>query len=389
MRRTRDRRIAIVMGLADAYEHGIARGIVRYAKSARGWELYGYGWMFRPLDALEHWKGEGIIARVESRSDAVRLADLEIPVVDVAGAYPWPSFHLAANDDEATGRRAGDYLSACGFQRFAFCGVEGTGWSNGRRLGFARAVRAVCPRVPVFEETLGWWESLQESGRLRDWISRLERPIGVFACNDTAGLKLAEVCRSLSVPVPDSVAILGVDNEDILCEMASPSLSSIDLDCQTIGFRAAALLDKLVAGSRPGSRMPRRVILVPPKEVVERESTQVFSCGDPLVEHAVRAIRFGAARATTAAEILAGLPASRRSVEIRFRRATGRSIRQEIVRVRLARAMALLRSTTLTIAAVASQCGFASAQRFHEAFRADEGIPPGAFRKLHAGAPSR
>ena len=378
------------MGLADAYEHGIARGIVRYAKTARAWELYGYGWMFRPLDALEVWRGDGIIARVESRRDAARLAALEVPVVDVAGAYPWPSLHLVANDDEATGRRAGDYLRACGFRRFAFCGVEGTGWSEGRKEGFAKAVRPFCPEVPVFEEPLVWWESLEESGRLRSWISHLERPVGVFACNDTAGLKLAEMCRSLSVPVPDSIAILGVDNEDILCEMASPSLSSIELDCETIGFRAAALLDRLTEGSRPdgsrsarsaGVREQRRVILVAPKEVVERESTRVFSCADPLVEQAIRAIRSRAAQGATAAAILAELPASRRSAEIRFRRATGRSIREEILRVRLARATTLLRSTNLTVAAVAAECGFASAQRFHEAFRKGEGVSPGAFRK--------
>jgi len=287
-----------------------------------------------------------------------------------------------ANDDEATGRKAAAYLRSCGFRRFAFCGVTGTGWSTGRGKGFAEAVRPFCPEVPVFEEPLAWWESLEESGRLRSWISRLERPVGVFACNDTSGLKLAEMCRSLAVPVPDSVAILGVDNEDILCEMASPSLSSIELDCETIGFRAAALLDGLLAGPRAaGPRARKRIIFVPPKEIVERESTQVFSCGDPIVEQAVRSIRLRAAQGATAAAILAELPASRRSAEIRFRKATGRSIREEILRVRLARARTLLHGTNLTVAAVAAECGFASAQRFHEAFRKTEGVSPGAFKK--------
>lgn len=380
------------MGLADAYEHGIARGIVRYAKAARGWQLYGYGWMFRPLEALEFWRGDGIIARVESRKDAASLASLKIPIVDVAGAYRSSSFHLVANDDEATGRKAAAYLRSCGFQRFAFCGVTGTGWSAGRRKGFAQAVRPFCGEVPVFEEPLAWWESLDESGRLRSWLSRLERPVGVFACNDTSGLKLAEVCRSLAVPVPDSVAILGVDNEDILCEMASPSLSSVELDCETIGFRAAALLDRLTGGSRPvDSRSARsagapelnRILLVAPKEVVERGSTQVFACGDPIVERAVRSIRVRAAQGATAAGILAELPVSRRSAEIRFRMATGRSIREEILRVRIARAKTLLRSTDDTISTVAAESGFGSAQRFHEAFRRHEGVPPGAFRKRH------
>jgi LacI family transcriptional regulator len=204
------------------------------------------------------------------------------------------------------------------------------------------------------------------------------KPAGVFACNDTAGLKIAELCRTMGIAVPDSVAILGVDDEDILCEMASPSLSSIRLDCESIGYRAAALLDAVMAGAM--AKDAARAIVVPPRDIVERDSTRIFTCDDPLVEQAMRLIRARAAERITVGDLLTSLPASRRSLETRFKRATGRTLHDEMVRARLALARALLRGSRLTIGDVAAESGFGSVQRFHSAFRKAEGRSPGAFR---------
>ncbi|HUJ75309.1 MAG TPA: substrate-binding domain-containing protein, partial [bacterium] len=227
-----------------------------------------------------------------------------------------------------------------------------------------------------------WWESLAESGHLRKWLAALVKPVGIFACNDTAGLKIAELCRAMEIAVPDSVAILGVDDEDILCEMASPSLSSIRLDCESIGYRAAALLDNVMAVGRGVSRAEGggRALLVPPRDVVERDSTRVFSCDDPLVEQAMRLIRARAAQRVTVGGLIATLPASRRSLETRFKRTTGRTLREEMVRVRLAHARALLRGSRMTIADIAAECGFGTVQRFHSIFRKAEGKSPGSYR---------
>jgi LacI family transcriptional regulator len=382
MRRGRRKRIAIVMGLADTYEHGIARGVVRYAKGRSDWDLYGYAWMFRPFDALEVWQGDGIIARIESRRDAELIGKRAIPVVDVAGAYRVSSITAVTNDDEATGRLAGEYLASCGFRRFAYCGAAGTQWSALRQKGFLSAVSGFAERPGVFEGSLPWWERLDSSGRLRSWLAGLHRPIGVFACNDTAGLKIVDLCRDLGIPVPDDVAVLGVDNEDVLCEMASPTLSSIELDCESIGYRAAVLLNDLIAGSGP--RPAGSPLLVPPKEVVERASTRVFACDDPIVARAMRYIRHHGTSRLHVVDILSEVAASRRSLETRFRKATGRTLLEEIMRVRLSHARAMLRSTRLTVGDVARECGFGSAQRFHEAFRRAEGVSPGSYRR---GAP--
>jgi len=350
--------------------------VVRFARGRSDWELFGAGWMFQALGAIEEWDGDGLIARIESRADADRLQASGLPVVDVAGAWRRPGFLRVCNDDAATGRMAGSYLAALRLGHVAFCGVESVGWSRARREGFRAATRA--GSFPAFEETLAWWERRGRSRRLEDWLGRLPRPCALFACNDTAGLKIAAACRRLGIEVPSELAILGVDNEDILCELSVPPLSSIMLDCEGIGYRAAALLAGRLDGKAEMTGSP---LLIAPREVVERASTRTIACGDPLVERAVAVIRSEASRHLVVADVLKSIPASRRALEVRFRAALGRGIHQEILRARVDRARELLRDTTYTVAVVASESGFSNTQRFHEAFRRAVGLTPAAYRR--------
>ncbi len=379
----RRRRIGLFMGLADHYERGIARGVVRFVRGRPDWELFGVGWMFPTLGALEEWDGDGLVARIESRADADRLHARGLPVVDVAGAWRRPGFLQVCNDDTATGVMAGSYLAGLRLKHFAFCGVERVGWSRARREGFRAATRA--GSFPVFEDTLPWWERQGASRRLEDWLRHLPRPCALFACNDTAGLKVAAACRRLGIEVPGEMAILGVDNEDILCELSVPPLSSIMLDCERIGFQAAALLASRLDQRRRGAPAPADPALVAPRELVERDSTRMVAHGDPLVEQAMGIIRAECGRHLVVGDILKLVPASRRSLEMRFRSSLGRSIHQEILRVRIERARELLRETTHTIAVVAADSGFSNTQRFHEAFRRRVGLTPAAYRRSLRG----
>ncbi len=374
----RTKRIALYLGLNDFYDHGIAKGVVRYARRNPGWRLYGYGWMFRPLADLGAWEGDGVVGRIEGKREARALAGLGVPVVDVAGAYPQFGFAQVSNDDRLTGEQAGRHLASLGFDRYAFCGVSGVRWSEARKEGFLASVGR--RSVPSFERPLAWWERIEDFSGLASWVASLEPPLAVFACNDSAGLKLTELCRKTGVAVPDALAILGVDNEDILCELSSPPLSSIMLDCERIGYEAASLLDELSSGA------PSRSRLVSPRETIERESTRTFSCGDPAVAKAVVAIRAEAHRGLTVSELSKRVSASRRSLEGKFRRYLGRTVHEEIVRSRLSRAKLLLHSTTLPIRSIASESGFGSLQRFHETFKKTEGRSPNAFRKSSAAS---
>ena len=248
-----------------------------------------------------------------------------------------------------------------------------------RREAYREAVGSI--RVSVFEQPLDWWEKLHHSDRFDRWLAALPRPTALFACNDTVGLKAATACRRMGLHVPSDLAILGVDNEDILCELSVPPLSSIALDLERIGWEAADALAALLDG-RPGRSEPASV---PPREVVERESTRTLVTGDALVDRALGVIHGAAAGRLTVAQLLVSVPCSRRTLEKRFRVTLGRSIHQEMVRRRIDEARRLLRNSTLTIAAIAGETGFASAQRFYSAFAKIQGATPGAYRRSYRG----
>ncbi len=289
------------MGINDHYEHGIVRGVIRYAKEQENWKLYGYGWMFQPLEDLQHWKGDGIIARIESAEEASRLKALRLPVVDVAGAYTVPEFSQVNNDDLRTGEKAAGYLAGRGFSRFAFCGVSGVGWSSKRKEGFV---------------------------------------------------------RGLSVG-------------------SAPALSSINLDCEKIGYEAAAHIHRIVE-----EKTVRREVFVPPGGIIERETTNIFVCDDPTVEQAVRFITSKAGKGISVADTANALFVSRRSLEKKFVRFLGKSVYTVILETRIGCAKDLLRSTGKTVEAVAEESGFNTLQRFYAVFARLTGKTPGQFRRL-------
>lgn len=374
------RKIALCMGINDYYEHGIARGVVRFAKD-HNWNLAGYGWMFGKLDDINSWDGDGIITRIESEADADLFAGLGRPVVDVAGAYVRSAFHQVNNDDFLTGKKAGAHLAERGFGNFAYCGVSGVGWSSKRYDGFCAGVDGT-GAVPVFERSLEWWEELDRSDSLNEWLKSLPLPGAVFACNDTAGVKVTSVCRRLGIAVPEELAILGVDNEDILCELASPSLSSVQLDCDQIGYRAAQLLDSVLSRENFNSDFTSE-ILVLPKGILERESTRIFVSNDDLIQQAINYIRNNAQSGINVAELAQLLNVSRRTLEMRFRRVLDTSVYDQIISARLAYAEKLLVGSSSTVESVALDSGFSSLQRFHAGFKARTGLTPGEYRKKH------
>jgi LacI family transcriptional regulator len=278
--------------------------------------------------------------------------------------------------------------------------VAGTRWSEERRAGFEAAVedqrhtlqdqrRVLARRPPVFERSLAWWErgigtKGANTGALAAFLTGLELPTALFACNDTTGLRATELAGRLGIAVPESMAILGVDNEDILCELSSPSLSSIQLDCEAIGFRAAETLDSLLdSGGRQGETHQARItsVTLPPKDLVERESTRVFACEDRLVASAVTFIRTHAHEGIDVSDVLSVATSSRRSLEKRFRAAMGHSLHDEILAAKLRRAKRLLRETDYTMDRVAEESGFGALQRFHLAFKEAEGQTPGEWRR--------
>jgi LacI family transcriptional regulator len=290
-------------------------------------------------------------------------------------------------DDAAVARLAAAHLRERGFHHFGFLGIRGENWSEARREAFREALGIPRGGLEVFEiprQTMSVtpWEEREEA--LARWIESLPKPVGLMAASDQVGPHVLEACRRAGVEVPDEAAVVGVDNDDTLCEVCNPPLSSVDAGHQTVGYEAAGLLDGLMQGASVTGRSLR----VQPQGMVVRKSSDVLATADRQVAAALRMIRELACEGLTAAAVARRLPVSRSVLQRRFRRETGRSLQEEIIQVRLQRARELLVRTDLPLIEVAERAGFKHQEYLGAMFKARLGTTPARYRQEAASAGS-
>ncbi len=368
------RYIGLQLRFQDSYDLAVAHGVVRYAQQKSGWRIKG------PLFSDTLGDCDALIARIESEEEARSYAEAKIPVVDIANATFDSSFHLVTNDDIATGSCAGSYFKEAGLQSVGWCGISDVRWAEQRFTGFAQGLERSKEEIHSFTRSLRWWRQLYErSEEFERWLRALPKPIALFCGNDQSAVKTLFSCERLGITIPEEVMVLGVDNETLLCELASPSISSIQPNCDAIGYEAAALIDRLLH-EREGEIYQQTILPLP---IIERESTAIVHAGDPHVASALRLIKAEATYGLTAGEVAAESAISRRALEMRFQRYRGRTILAEIQRERLIEAERLLIHTTTTIKEIAYSCGFASEHRFYSLFRTTHQMTPGEYRAKH------
>jgi LacI family transcriptional regulator len=281
---------------------------------------------------------------------------------------------------------AADELIGRGFKTFAFCGFPGLVHSDLRCEHFVARLLAEGFQVEVYRvsqrrrstnilATLN--RGILDEEPLAAWLSTLPKPVGLMTPNDVRAQQVLNACARCGIAVPDEVAVIGVDNDDVLCEMSDPPLSSVALNGQKIGYEAAALLDGMVNGRPPSSRH----ISVAPLDVIARQSTDVLAISDPIVARAKHFIRLHACEGIGVERILTEMSLSRRALERRFQKATGRSPGDEIARVRLSRIKELLSTTDFSLWKIAGLTGFQYIETMHYFFKENAGLTPGQYRK--------
>ncbi len=377
------RHVAILIETSRAYGRGLLRGIARYNRERGQWSTYfqPQGLGDPPPPWLASWRGDGILARIDNRGLAEAVARSRLPVVNLRGTLADLPFPFIGSDNEAIARMAAEHLRERGFRHFGFFGFA-RGYHPGldlrgdcfRRLLAQSGCACDVLQSPPRRKPRNWE---QEQEWLARWIARLPKPVGIMTANDDRGLQVLDACRRAGVTVPDQVAVLGVDNDAYLCALSLPPLSSIDVNSEETGYQAAALLDRLMDGKRPPKRLPQ----IAPAGVIVRRSTDVLASDDAAVAEAVRCIREHACRSLSVRELVEFVGVSRTSLEPRFRAVLGRTIHQEIHRVRMERAVVLLTTTDLPIKHIARQTGFKTVQYLTRAFRAATGDTPAAFRR--------
>ena len=379
-------RIILLVETARGFGRELLRGIARYARLHGPWSFHiTPGDYEQALPKLKDWAGTGIIARIPNDNVAKAVIQAGVPTIalgltdaQLRPENPLSQLSELSSDAVEVARLAADHLLERQLRNFASVGLEDRGWSVRRENEFSRRLKEAGFDVHVYRQPKRTEDRTWSREReiLASWIRRLPTPVGLFACNDDRGREVLEACRLAGLNVPEDVAVLGVDNDEVFCDLSDPPLSSVALNAETAGYRAAELLDGMMQGR---IRKPRRVI-VEALGVVTRRSTDVVAVKDADVATALQFIRREQGAGISVNRVAEEVAMSRRSLEKRFRDTIGRTILEEIQLVRLERAKRLLLETTYPISKVAQVTGFGSAGYFIQFFQSRVGKTPLKFR---------
>ncbi len=375
------KKILVFLTSTDNARHEVMVGVGEFARKT-DWDLVRVAFDGSPFpvrELIKFWSPAGCI--VEATGDGItektisKRAFGNIPVVYIGGdseVVPQGATCVIHNAS-AAGRIAAKELIALGLENFAFVGASGKNWSRRRAESFAEALRMNGKSLSRMDVHPGGKDNI----RLRTWLENLPKPCGLFASDDSIAAMAVSLCRLHGISVPDDVSIIGVDDNTALCESTKPTLSSIHPDFRQGGRLAARLLARKLSGQRKVQETTVFAI----SGAVRRGSTRRTKRRDDCVAEALERIWSPDGMRLTPKDIVDIFPCSRRNAEIRFRRATGRSIHEEIMAMRIDAAKRLLAETVLPVSTVATQCGYSSVAHFRDAFRAATDSNPLAWRK--------
>ncbi len=375
--------VSLHMSLNTFHRLELAQGVIQYAREQPDWRVSGSFYTSKPILNYKTWSGDGIISICHSREDAKDILASGLPVVDVVQGFTDERIVNVTCDNDEAGRLAGEHLLSTGFTHFAFCHVAGTAWSLARGLAFAETVGVSYASMPRFERKIGWWQNHARSKALDKFLLSLPPRTAILAGNDNAGVKITGACNSCGRRVPDDLAVMGIDGDELQCELSHPPLSTIPINGISIGYEAARRLDELMRDRNGASRQPLRI---PAKSAILRASTNAFVCGDEAVRRALVYIRGNYAAPMSVADVAREAAVCRRTLEIRFRRHLDRSVLEEIHATRLHHAMSLLEDLDMPISTVFRRCGFMTHQLFYGMFKERYGVTPKVYRERLSGA---
>jgi LacI family transcriptional regulator len=360
----------------------LLRGFANYARHHGPWAFHWEpGGLNEIWPRLGKFDAQGIFLR--DGKHVRKVLALGIPTVVVGHRKEdFPDVAHVVTDSEAAGRLAAEHLLGCGFQNFAFCGPSHIRWSAARRESFQRHLKPSGKKVHFFNAPAEGGETSWRTEHviMGRWLKSLPKPVGVMACNDDSAHHLVEACKAARLHVPDQVGIIGVDNDELVCELSSPTISSVAINFERAGYESARLLDEWMRHGKIS--LPARID-APATHVVPRLSTDILAVEDVQLLKALRFIRDHARENVRVADVARAAGLSRRALENRFRLELGRSILGEIRRVRVDRIARMLMETDHPVSHIAGALGYENLQHIARYFRREKHMSLVAFRKRH------
>jgi LacI family transcriptional regulator len=384
----RRRQVAVLIDFSRSYGRGLMSGVAKFVREHHEWSVQSEEWRWTDATPawFRNWKGDGAIAWVETPELASIIRTLDCPVVDVRGSVPDCGLPLIATENKTVVNLVAEHFMQRGFRHYAFCGFVGANYSDQRSALFEERLAREGFTCSVYNppETCRDAQAIELEKRgllfqdhLANWLKSLPKPVGLMACNDIRGHQVVNACRRANLAAPEEVAVVGVDNDEIFCELCDPPLTSVALNTLQIGYEATVLLERIMGGGKS----PETPIRIPPLGIVTRRSSDVLAMSDRQLAAGTRFMREHAFQTININEVARAAGMSRRVFERRFVAQVGRPPKAEVLRLRLERVKDLLADTDWTLAQIAERTGFKYSEYLHTVFSQKIGMSPGQFRE--------
>lgn len=373
-------KVILLIDCADEHDRKLLRGMMRYSKEYGPWLFHRLSPNFRfaggreeqALQVARDWNADAIIGRWDDNK--IHLLDhIGIPVILQNNRRRSDVFSNISGDYDGTGMMAAQYFQKKFYTEYAFFGIKDIVWSEERCIGYRRQILKYNGHFHSYVEQA---ESVDRE-KVITWLESLPKPVALFCCSDTYALFVTETCKIAGLRVPEDIAILGVDDDDLLCNISDPTLSSIKTDVENGGYMICKQLHDCL---KSDEKKPF-TITIPPVRVQERNSTSAFNISDPQVLKLIKTIEDNYTRDLTMGELLQTISLSRRCIEMRFRKATGVTIYQYLLRVRVDHLAYLLATTDRPYADIVYEAGFRDINNVSRTFRKFKGCSPQEWRQ--------
>ncbi len=373
-------KVILLIDCASEFDRKLLRGIMKYSKENGQWLFYRIPSDFRMAKGREEWvmewarkwNADAVIGRCDEDKIG-QLGRLDIPIVLQNNKTRSNIYSNLTGDYVGTGRLAAQYFKKKLFTNFAFFGVKDIIWSEERGKGFQETVISGGSRLSTYNVSP---RETFDRDRILSWLKSLPKPVALFCCDDAHALYITETCNMAGIRIPEEISLLGVDNDELLCGISDPPISSVELDVERGGYQTCALLHRQILD---GTRQPFNVV-INPIEVVQRQSSHLYNIKDPNVARIVDFIDGNFSSNLDMDSILGLVPLSRRSIETKFRKETGTTIYQYILKNRVEHFANLLITSDRPVFEIADEVGFGDSGNFSRIFRRMKGCSPQEYR---------
>ncbi|HKK81451.1 MAG TPA: DNA-binding transcriptional regulator [Prolixibacteraceae bacterium] len=378
-------KVLLLADFAEEYFKKILLGIARYTKEHGPWVFCRMPYYYRDATGLssvmgwaEEWGADGIVAQLNNNDDLPELKNCGTPIIIPDYKERFKHVPNITGNYYKTGQIAAHYFLKKGYRHFGFYGYSSFVWSRERGYGFSQHLNEKGYEVSFFEGNPDpnhemWY---YKPSALSRWLESLPKPSAIMACDDNCGQQITEASKVSGIKIPEEIAVIGVDNDELICTMSDPPLSSIMLDAEQGGYEAAAMLDKMMQKKINGYN-----IVVQPRQVVTRQSTDIYATADKQIAKALKYIHQYFSNNLPVSEIQKQVALSRRSLEMKFKQTTGKSIHQYTTQLRIDKFCRLLNETDIPISEAAVESGFNEVKNIAQQFRKAKGCTPSEYRK--------